>query len=220
VRSQLGRETSQVIDGDPDPAHVSTSYVERRNLTVGMSMRRFTRLTNKKTWNHASVAIHIMHYNFAGIHKTLRITPAMALAFPITLGSFKKLPILPYGAERRDNRYVWGSRRKPIGDGFPKGFRVQHIGVVAAKELASFPPAGIAQRFRDSPFIAERLLSESYDKRYSPSTFIKKEDGDRFSVGWYSTKLGYECVREFSNLADAATDYLLFSLGKGRWAPA
>jgi IS1 family transposase len=72
----------QVIDGDPDPAHVSTSYIERSNLTMRMGMRRFTRLTNgfsKKIENHAAaVAIHLMHYNFARIHKTLRITPAMA----------------------------------------------------------------------------------------------------------------------------------------------
>lgn len=113
---------------------------------------------------------------------------------------------------------MWGFRRKPSGGGFPKGFRVQRIGVIAAKDLASLPPPEIAQRFRESPFIAERLLSESYDKRYTPSTFIK-EDGDQFSVGWYSTKLGYECVKDFSNLPDAATDYLLFSLGKGRWTP-
>lgn len=73
---------SKAIVGYPDPAHVSTSYIERANLTMRMGMRRFTRLTNgfsKKIENHsASVAIHMMHYNFARIHKTLRITPAMA----------------------------------------------------------------------------------------------------------------------------------------------
>jgi IS1 family transposase len=70
-----------VITGDPDEAHISTSYAERQNLTMRMQMRRFTRLTNafsKKVANHrAAIALHFMHYNFARIHKTLRVTPAM-----------------------------------------------------------------------------------------------------------------------------------------------
>lgn len=69
------------IKGNPDKTHISTSYVERQNLTMRMSMRRFTRLTNafsKKIENlECAVALHYMYYNFARIHQTLRVTPAM-----------------------------------------------------------------------------------------------------------------------------------------------
>jgi IS1 family transposase len=70
-----------VITGDPNPRHISTSYVERQNLTIRMHMRRFTRLTNgfsKKLEMHAhAVALHFTYYNFCKIHHTLRVTPAM-----------------------------------------------------------------------------------------------------------------------------------------------
>src|SRR5271169_878505 len=70
------------ISGNPDPKHVSTSYVERQNLTMRMHMRRFTRLTNgfsKKLENHvAAISLHFMYYNFVRIHQTLKVTPAMA----------------------------------------------------------------------------------------------------------------------------------------------
>ena len=70
-----------IVSGDPSPRHISTSYVERQNLTMRMHMRRFTRLTNgfsKKIEMHAhSVALHFAYYNFCKIHQTLRVTPAM-----------------------------------------------------------------------------------------------------------------------------------------------
>ena len=73
--------TTEVITGDPNPRFISTSYVERQNLTMRMSMRRFTRLTNgfsKKVENHAAaVALYFMYYNLGRVHQTLRVTPAM-----------------------------------------------------------------------------------------------------------------------------------------------
>ena len=81
----------KTVTGDPDPQHVSTSYVERQNLT--MSMRRFTRLTNafsKRLENHvAMLSLYFVHYNFCRIHKTLRMTPAMAAGVSDTLRDVK-----------------------------------------------------------------------------------------------------------------------------------
>jgi IS1 family transposase len=75
----VGAERS-VIAGNPDPAHISTSLIERQNLTMRMSMRRFTRLTNafsKKVENlRAAVSLHFAHYNFVRVHRSLRVTPA------------------------------------------------------------------------------------------------------------------------------------------------
>jgi len=101
---------------------------------------------------------------------------------------------------------------------FPREFRVQRIGLAAAKAVVDHPPADIATYFRDHPEDARNLVIESGDKRFTAYSFIDEKDG-RFRVGWFSSRCGYECVRQFSDLADAATDYLLFSLGKGRWSP-
>lgn len=86
------------IEGRPDEKHVSTSYVERQNLTMRMHMRRFTRLTNafsKKVENHAhAVALHCTFYNFVRIHKTLRCSPAMAAGITDRLWSMEDVVAL------------------------------------------------------------------------------------------------------------------------------
>jgi IS1 family transposase len=93
----IGTDVRKVA-GDPDPAHISTSYVERQNVTMRMSMRRFTRLTNafsKKVQNleHA-VGLHFMHYNFVRIHQTLRCTPAMEAGVTDRLWSIDDLVLV------------------------------------------------------------------------------------------------------------------------------
>jgi IS1 family transposase len=101
----------QRIEGNPHPKHVSTSFAERQNLTLRMrrmSQRRFTRLTNafsKKLENHAlSVALHYMHYNFCRIHKTLRVTPAMAAGVTDRLWTIADLATLVEGAEPKPDK--------------------------------------------------------------------------------------------------------------------
>ncbi len=86
------------VCGNPDEAHISTSYVERANLTMRMGMRRFTRLTNafsKKVENHAAaVALHFMFYNFGRVHKTLRVTPAMEAGLADHVWSLEEIAAL------------------------------------------------------------------------------------------------------------------------------
>ncbi len=94
-RLAWSRSSGRAITGDPAHAHISTSYVERQNLTMRMSMRRFTRLTNafsKKVENmRAAVALHFAHYNFVRIHNTLRVTPAMEAGISNHLWSVPEL---------------------------------------------------------------------------------------------------------------------------------
>jgi IS1 family transposase len=110
----------RLVAGNPDPAHVSTSYVERSNLTMRMSMRRFTRLTNgfsKKVENHAhAVALHFMHYNFVRIHKTLRVSPAIAAGVTDRLWEIDDIVAMSdhFHAEVKDNRV--SARVKPLED--------------------------------------------------------------------------------------------------------
>ena len=83
------------IEGSPDPAHVSTSYAERQNLSMRMGMRRFTRLTNgfsKKLENHVhALALYFLHYNWIRIHKTLRVTPAIAAGLTDKLVTWEEI---------------------------------------------------------------------------------------------------------------------------------
>ena len=84
--------------GSPNWGKVSTSYVERQNLTMRMSMRRFTRLTNgfsKKIYNlECAVALHFMYYNFGRIHKSLRVTPAMEAGVSDHIWSLEEIAAL------------------------------------------------------------------------------------------------------------------------------
>src|SRR6266700_7159415 len=90
----IGCKTA-VVTGDPDPNHISTSFVERNNLSMRMGMRRFTRLTNgfsKTLENHGPMdALDFIHYNFIRIHKTLRVTPAMEAGITDHVWSFEEL---------------------------------------------------------------------------------------------------------------------------------
>ena len=87
----VGRR-KKVIQGNPDPAQISTSYVERPNLSMRMGIRRFTRLTNafsKPVRMHtAHLALYFLHYNFCRVHKTLRVTPAMETGLDTTVRDY------------------------------------------------------------------------------------------------------------------------------------
>lgn len=104
-----------------------------------------------------------------------------------------------------------GSEHLRLTDGFPEGFRVQGTGVTSALAIADLQSSDFAKYFREHPGTAKALLGESYDKRYTPSTFISENGDGSFTVGWLTQDARSECVKEFQNLADEATDYLLFS---------
>ncbi len=103
----IGCQRKRVM-GSPDPEHISTSYVERQNLSVRMMNRRYTRLTNafsKKLENHAAgVALNYFAYNFIRIHRTLRCAPAMAAGVTSRLWEVSDLVALWEEYERRGER--------------------------------------------------------------------------------------------------------------------
>jgi IS1 family transposase len=115
--AQINGTMTFCCTGNPDPKHISTSYVERQNLTMRMSMRRFTRLTNghsKKAENHAHmVSLHFMHYNFCRIHKSLRVTPAMAAGVTERLWSVEDIVDLLDAAEGQPKKRGTYRPRQP-----------------------------------------------------------------------------------------------------------
>jgi IS1 family transposase len=105
----------KVVSGDPDPNYVSTSYVERQNLSMRMGMRRFTRLTNgfsKKAENHChAIALYFMYYNFCRVHQTLRVTPAMEAGLTDRVMAIEEICTLvkekkPVSSAKRENAMV------------------------------------------------------------------------------------------------------------------
>ena len=109
----VGAKKTPVM-GEPDEKHISTSYVERQNLTMRMSMRRFTRLTNgfsKKIENHVhALALYFVYYNWMRIHKTLRVTPAMAAGLTDQLMSWEDMVNAMDAAEEPKKRGPYKKR--------------------------------------------------------------------------------------------------------------
>jgi len=129
----------------------------------------------------------------------------------------------------KGHRQTQGCRQRTVGrrvnveleaqktSGLSAGFRVQPIGNATFRAVSALSPRQVADFFQEYPSMATLLLTESENKRFTPSRFITHRSAGGFSVGWFSADGGYACVQNFSALADATTDYLLFSLGKGRW---
>ena len=110
----------KIVSGDPDPKHVSTSYVERPNLTLRMGNRRFTRLTNafsKKVENHRHmIALLFLYYNFCRIHSTLRVTPAMEAGLSDHVWSIEELCCLLPETASATKRIDKGLILKALGE--------------------------------------------------------------------------------------------------------
>lgn len=108
------------VEGNPDIHKVSTSYVERQNLTMRMHMRRFTRLTNgfsKKVANHeASIALHFMYYNFVKIHSTLKCTPAMAAGVTEKLWEMKDVVAMIEAEEAKVSKKRGSYKKREISN--------------------------------------------------------------------------------------------------------
>lgn len=104
----LTRVRYKPVSGNPDPMHISTSYVERQNLTMRMHMRRFTRLTNgfsKKIEAHVNaISLHFAYYNFVRVHQTLRMTPAMAAGVVDRLWTMADLVAIVEAAEAKPSK--------------------------------------------------------------------------------------------------------------------
>ena len=118
TRAVHRHEAAIAMIGDPDPDHVSTSYIERSNLTLRMANRRFTRLTNafsKKLANHCHmVALYTVWYNFVKMHKTLKMTPALAANVSTRSGrSTISSPWSTSTTRRSRGRSRAGSRKRP-----------------------------------------------------------------------------------------------------------
>ena len=108
--SEFVSAEKKIVVGNPDIKHISTSFVERQNLTMRMSMRRFTRLTNafsKKVENlEYAVALHFMYYNFGRIHKTLRVTPAMEVGVSDHVWSLEEIAgLMPEPVAKKRGSY-------------------------------------------------------------------------------------------------------------------
>lgn len=110
----------KVVSGNPDPKHVSTSFVERQNLSMRMSIRRFTRLTNafsKKVENHAAaVTIWFMYYNFCRVHQTLRVTPAIKAGISDHIWTVEEMCALLPEMESATKRNDQGLILKALGE--------------------------------------------------------------------------------------------------------